>query len=84
MEDQKQIEEMTFREMMDELDGIVNVLESNALELEDSLKSYERGIVLMRTLKERLNDAQQKVNVLMGELSGEEDDAVRDTTLSKA
>ena len=38
----------------------------------------------MRTLKERLNDAQQKVNVLMGELSGEEDDAVRDTTLSKA
>ena len=84
MEDQKQIEEMTFREMMDELDGIVNVLESNTLELEDSLKSYERGIVLMRTLKERLNDAQQKVNVLMGELSGEEDDAVRDTTLSKA
>ncbi len=84
MEDQKQIEEMTFREMMDELDGIVNVLESNTLELEDSLKSYERGIILMRTLKERLNDAQQKVNVLMGELSGEEDDAVRDTTLSKA
>ena len=31
MEDQKQIEEMTFREMMDELDGIVNVLESNTL-----------------------------------------------------
>lgn len=84
MEDQKQIEEMTFREMMDELDGIVSVLESNTLELEDSLKSYERGIVLMRTLKERLSDAQQKVNVLMGELSGEEDDAVRDTTLSKA
>ena len=84
MEDQKQIEEMTFREMMDELDGIVNVLESNTLELEDSLKSYEHGIVLMRTLKERLSDAQQKVNVLMGELSGEEDDAVRDTTLSKA
>lgn len=84
MEDQKQIEEMTFREMMDELDDIVNVLESNTLELEDSLKSYERGIVLMRTLKERLSDAQQKVNVLMGELSGEEDDAVRDTTLSKA
>ena len=84
MEDQKQIEEMTFREMMYELDGIVNVLESNTLKLEDSLKSYERGIILMRTLKERLNDAQQKVNVLMGELSGEEDDAVRDTTLSKA
>lgn len=84
MADEKPIEEMTFREMMSELDGIVSVLESNTLELEDSLASYERGIALLRALKTRLACAQQKVDVLMGELSGEEDDAVRDTTLSKA
>mgnify|MGYP004590427843 FL=1 len=84
MADEKPIDEMTFREMMSELDGIVSVLESNTLELEDSLANYERGIALLRALKQRLNEAQQKVDVLMGELSGEEDDAVRDTTLSKA
>ena len=76
------IEELTFREAMAELDGIVGVLESNSLELEDSLRSYERGVALLRALQGRLNEAQQKVEVLMGELEGEVDDATRDATLS--
>ena len=67
---------------MGELDGIVRVLESNSLELEDSLVSYERGVSLLRALQGRLNEAQQKVEVLMGELEGEVDDATRDATLS--
>ena len=78
----KPIEEMTFREAMAELDGIVKVLESNTLDLEDSLESYERGVALLADLQKRLAQAEQKVSVLMGELSGEKDDDVRDTTLS--
>ena len=78
----KNIEDMTFREAMDELDGIVRKLESNAMELEDSLKAYERGVALIADLQKRLADAEQKVDMLMGELSGAQDDAVRDTTLS--
>ena len=78
----KPIEELTFREAMAELDGIVARLESNTLELEDSLKAYERGVALLAALKKRLGEAEQKVSVLMGELSGEKDDAVRDSTLS--
>ena len=80
--DRKLVEELTFREAMAELDGIVRVLESNSLELEDSLVSYERGVSLLRALQGRLNEAQQKVEVLMGELEGEVDDATRDATLS--
>lgn len=80
--DEKKIEEMTFREAMEELDGIVRRLESNTMELEDSLKAYERGVALIADLQKRLADAEQKVDMLMGELSGEQDDAVRDTTLS--
>ena len=80
--DQKKLDEMTFREAMDELDGIVRKLESNTMELEDSLKAYERGVALIADLQKRLADAEQKVEMLMGELSGEQDDAVRDTTLS--
>lgn len=76
------IDEMTFREAMDELDGIVRMLESNTMELEDSLKSYERGVALIADLQKRLAEAEQKVDMLMGELSGEIDDEVRDTTLS--
>ncbi|MEG0376056.1 MAG: exodeoxyribonuclease VII small subunit [Raoultibacter sp.] len=78
----KPIEEMTFREAMAELEGIVGVLEGNTLELEDSLKSYERGVALLGALRGRLNDAQQKVDVLMGELEISADDATVDSTLS--
>lgn len=76
------IEEMTFREAMSELEGIVGVLEGNTLELEDSLKSYERGVALLAALKKRLNEAQQRVDVLMGELEAGANDAATDTTLS--
>lgn len=78
----KPLDEMTFREAMAELDGIVRMLESNTLDLEDSLSQYERGVALLADLQKRLSEAEQKVSVLMGELEGEKDDAERDTTLS--
>ena len=78
----KNIEEMTFREASAELDVIVRQLESNSMELEDALAAYERGVKLISALQSRLSEAEQKVEVLMGELSGQQDDAVRDTTLS--
>ena len=76
------IEEMTFREAAAELDGIVRMLESNTMELEDTLVEYERGVKLIAALEKRLGDAEQKVEMLMGELSGQQDDELRDTTLS--
>ena len=82
MEEVKPIEELTFREAMDELDRIVALLEGNTLELEESLKHYERGVSLLALLQKKLSDAEQKVEVLMGELSGEKDDVERDSTLS--
>ena len=79
---ERPLEDMTFREAMTELDGIVSTLEGNTLELEQSLEGYERGVELLRSLKARLDAAQQQIDVLMGELSGEQDDEARDSTLS--
>lgn len=76
------VEDLSFREAMAELDTIVQALESNTLELEDSLSKYERGVALLRSLQSRLSQAQQKVDVLMGELSSDISDEVRDTTIS--
>ena len=78
----KPIAEMSFREAMEELNAIVAKLESNTLELEESLAVYERGIALLADLQKRINVAQQKVDVLMGELSEKVDDSTQDTTLS--
>ena len=82
VQNEKPIEQLTFREAMAELDGIVGTLESNTLELEDSLAKYERGVALLRALQGRLSDAQQKADVLMGQLEPEVSDEQRDTTLS--
>lgn len=81
---QEQKINLSFREAMNELNGIVEQLESNTLELEESLEKYERGVALLRYLRTSLNQAQQKVEVLMGELEQAPDDQTIDTNLSKA
>ena len=81
-QEQRNIEDMSFREASAELDAIVRQLEGNAMELEDTLAAYERGVKLIASLNRRLGEAEQKVEVLMGELSGQQEDSVRDTTLS--
>lgn len=59
------IEEMTFKEASIELEQIVRQLESGDLELEDSLALYARGVELLKSLRERLSGAEQKVRVLL-------------------
>ena len=81
MSDEKALENKSFKEGLEELEKIVRGLESNDLELETSIKNYERGVKLLAELKSRLDEAQQKVEVLMGEIEPESSDDV-DTKLS--
>ena len=39
-------------------------LEQGDLSLEDSLKSFERGVELTRTCQQALKDAEQKIQIL--------------------
>lgn len=59
------VEDMTFKEASIELEQIVRALESGDLELEESLERYGRGVELLRSLRERLSGAEQKVRVLL-------------------
>lgn len=79
--DASQLDSMSFKEGLVELDEIVRALEGNQLELEQSIQKYERGVALLGALQKRLDDAQQKVTVLMGEFEPENSDEV-DTKLS--
>jgi exodeoxyribonuclease VII small subunit len=49
-----------------ELENIVEQLESGELPLETSLKEFERGVRLSRECQGALKDAEQRVQVLMG------------------
>ena len=72
------IEELSFKEASIELEHIVRSLEAGDLELEESLERYQRGVDLLRSLRERLAHAEQKVQVL---LDASKDDAeLPDTT----
>lgn len=77
-ETQRPVEDMTFREASVELEQIVRALEAGELELEDALGRYARGVELLKSLRERLGNAEQKVQVLMDTAAG--DATVADTT----
>ncbi len=71
MADEKRpVEELTYKEASRELELIIRNLESGDLELEESLEDYARGVELLKSLRTRLADAQQKVSVLMKEADG--------------
>jgi len=60
--------EQTFAEGIAELEAIVRNLESGRMELEESLGSYERGVSLIKELQAKLEEAQQKVTTLLGDV----------------
>ena len=64
-DERRSIDSMSFKEASIELEQIVRALESGELELEESLDRYTRGVELLKSLRERLANAEQKVRVLL-------------------
>ncbi|KAB7627826.1 exodeoxyribonuclease VII small subunit [Alkalilimnicola sp. S0819] len=58
-------EPVDFEKSLKELEALVERMEQGDLSLEDSLKSFERGIVLTRECQEALKEAEQKVQILV-------------------
>ena len=59
--------DINFEKALEELEGIVEDLESGGLSLENSLKSFEKGIKLARQCQEQLSKAELKVQKLIEE-----------------
>ena len=54
----------SFEQSLKELEGLVERMEEGELSLEESLKTYERGIVLSRACQKALDDAEQRIQIL--------------------
>lgn len=52
---------MSFEQALKALDSIVAQLESGQVELEKSIETYSRGVLLKRHCEARLRDAQERV-----------------------
>ncbi len=56
-----------FEAALTELEKIIEKMESGEQTLEDSLKSFQRGIELTRTCQQGLKEAEQRVEKLLAE-----------------
>jgi exodeoxyribonuclease VII small subunit len=61
----KKIENLSFEDSLNELEQIVQNLEKGELSLEDSMSLFERGLSLSQVSQEKLQEAEQKVQILM-------------------
>ena len=64
------IEDLSYKEASQELERIIRALESGDMELEPSLESYTRGVALVKSLRERLDNAEQQVKILVKDMDG--------------
>ena len=54
-----------FEKSLDELEQLVSRMEQGELSLDDSLKSFERGIALYRNCQNALEQAELRVKLLL-------------------
>ena len=58
-------EKLSFEENIKKLDEIVKLLERGDLPLDDMIKLFEQGVAISKLCKQTLDEAEQKVNVLL-------------------
>ena len=56
---------INFEKTLAELEQLVETMEKGDLSLEESLKHFERGILLTKTCQQALSEAEHKVSVLL-------------------
>ena len=59
-----------FENALQDLEGVVEKLDSGTLSLEESLQAFEEGVALVRFLEEKLTEVEKRVEVLTRDNSG--------------
>ena len=67
----KKLENLSFEQSLTEIETIVKKLEQGDLSLEESMTLFELGLNLSHVSQVKLQNAEQKVNILL-EKNGEE------------
>lgn len=67
----KKTEDFNFEKSLDHLTALIEQMERGNLPLEESLKSFEKGVRLIRECQKALETAEQKVKILTNQ-SGKE------------
>jgi exodeoxyribonuclease VII small subunit len=60
-----------FEDELADLEGIVSEIDSGELSLEESIAAFERGVALVRSLNQKLDEVERRVEVLIRDSRGE-------------
>lgn len=66
----KELSDKKFESALEELEQVVEQLESAELSLEDSLSAFEKGIGLVRFCNQKLNEVEKKIEILVKDKEG--------------
>ena len=58
-----------FAKAFEELEAITQWFESDAMDVEEALKKFERGLVLAKACKEKLSEVENKVEQIKKQFS---------------
>jgi len=61
----------SFEDALERLEEVVERLEAGEIELEEALAVFEEGVELSRRCATQLEDAERRIEVLVGDGSGE-------------
>ncbi|HXR35099.1 MAG TPA: exodeoxyribonuclease VII small subunit [Candidatus Binataceae bacterium] len=64
-------QEKKFEDELKDLEATVAQIDSGELSLEESIKAFERGVALVRSLNQKLDEAEKKIEVLVRDSQGE-------------
>lgn len=66
----KEATDKKFESALEELEQVVEQLESGELSLEDSLSAFEKGVGLVRFCNQKLNEVEKKIEMLVKDKEG--------------
>lgn len=66
----KESADKKFEFALEELEQIVEQLESGELSLEDSLSAFEKGVGLVKLCNQKLNEVEKKIEMLVKDKEG--------------
>jgi len=59
-----------FEDELKDLESIVNQIDAGELSLEDSIGAFERGVALVKSLNQKLDEVERKVEMLTRSAAG--------------
>ncbi|MBQ7379255.1 MAG: exodeoxyribonuclease VII small subunit [Clostridia bacterium] len=64
-------QKLTYEQALERLTQIIRAMENDKIPLDESLKLYEEGVVIVRRLSAELDDAERKIKILQQNAQGE-------------